>query len=62
MVWSALNDYENSKIVRGKSLDFAHALIVQKSAFTAKIKGAILEGFYSFDKATEQLTGSKTPD
>jgi len=61
VVWSALNDYEESKAVRGKRLDFADALIANKSAFTANAKGASFDGFYSFDKAIEQLNWAKTP-
>ncbi len=60
VVWSALNDYENSKIIRGKCLDFADALFVHKSIFTAKSRGITFDGFYSFDKAIEQLAGTKT--
>jgi len=61
VIWSALCDYEESKPVRGKALDFADALIVNKAHFTAENKGSLLSGFYSFDKAIEQLKGSKKP-
>lgn len=59
VVWSALNDYEKSKPVRGKLLDFADALIVEKAHFTAENKGLSLSAFYSFDKAIEQLKNAK---
>lgn len=59
VVWSALNDYEKSKPVRGKLLDFADALIVEKAHFTAENKGLSLSAFYSFDKAIEQLKNTK---
>ena len=61
VLWSALRDYEESKPVRGKALDFADALIVNKAHFTAENKGFSLSAFYSFDKATEQLKGAKKP-
>lgn len=31
LIWAALNDYENAKPVRGKTLDFADALILNKA-------------------------------
>lgn len=60
VVWSALKDYENANVIRGKSLDYADALIANKAHFIAESEGMILSGFYSFDKATRQL-GGKTP-
>lgn len=59
VVWSALCDYQESKPVRGKELDFADALIANKSHFVAENKGVSLSAFYSFDKAVEQLNGAK---
>lgn len=59
--WSALMDYRDSKPMRGKLLDFADALIVHKARSVASEDGQELEGFYSFDKAVEQLQGSKAP-
>ena len=59
-VWSALNDYEGSKTIRGKSLDFADALIARKSAFVVQGKTEKFEGFFSFDKAVEQLVGARS--
>lgn len=61
VVWSALCDYEESKLVRGKALDFADALIVNKAHFTAENNSASLLAFYSFDKAIEQLKSTKKP-
>lgn len=58
-IWSALRDYEESKSVRGKSLDFADALIANKARYSARQKGFSLSGFYSFDKAVAQLDGAK---
>jgi len=59
VVWSALMDYQDSKPVRGKTLDFADALITHKAHYVANIAGLELDGFYSFDKALEQLKGAK---
>jgi predicted nucleic-acid-binding protein len=61
VVWSALMDYQESKPVRGKVLDFADALIVHKAHYVAGEDRQELNGFYSFDKAVEQLKGAKAP-
>ena len=61
VIWSALNDYEESVAIRGKELDFVDALILNKSNLVAESKGAELSGFYSFDKAVEQLKGAEKP-
>ena len=61
VVWSALMDYQDSKIVRGKTLDFADALIARKAHYVADENGQELEAFYSFDKAVGQLKGARTP-
>ena len=61
VIWSALCDYEESRPVRGKALDFADAIIVNKAHVTAENKGVSLLAFYSFDKAVEQLKSSKKP-
>jgi len=55
VVWSALVDYQESKLVRGKSLEFADALIAHKAQYVAEEAGQALKAFYSFDKAVEQL-------
>ena len=60
VVWSTLRDYTDANVIRGKSLDFADALIANKAEFSADSKGAELSGFYSFDKAVEQLRGAKS--
>ncbi len=59
VIWSALRDYEESKPIGKKELDFADSLICNKSYLVAKNKGASLLGFYSFDKAVAQLKGAK---
>jgi predicted nucleic-acid-binding protein len=61
VVWSALMDYQESKPVGGKVLDFADALIVHKAHYVAGEDRQELNGFYSFDKAVEQLKGAKAP-
>lgn len=61
VVWSALMDYQESELVRGKALDFADCLIAHKAHYVAKEDGQKLLGFYSFDKAVVQLKGAKTP-
>ena len=58
VIWGTLRDYEESKAVRGKKLDFSDALIANKARHSAAAKGVELSGFYSFDKATEQLEGA----
>lgn len=61
VIWSSLRDYEESKRIDGKNLDFADSLIFNKSYLVAKNKGIKLSGFYSFDKAVKQLKGAKKP-
>lgn len=61
VVWSALMNFEASKPVDGKELDFADCLIAQKSIYIAEGEQRKLRAFYSFDKAVAQLKGSKTP-
>ena len=59
VVWSALKDYEGSKIIRGKSLDFADALITRKSEYVAHARATKFGGLFSFDKTVAQLTGAR---
>ena len=59
VIWSALRDYEASKTLRGKSLDFADALITRKSEYVAQARAAKFGGLFSFDKAVAQLSGAK---
>lgn len=61
-VWCALSDYR--KIIplkSGKSLDFSDALIASKARYIAEKAGMKLKGFYTFDKAAQQLHGAKAP-
>ncbi len=61
VIWSSLRDFEESKSVQGKALDFVDSLIVNKSRFVAKNMGTQLSAFYSFDKAVAQLKDTRTP-
>lgn len=59
VIWSAYKGYEGSKAIRGKSLDFADALIARKSAHVARTKSTQFLGLFSFDKAVSQLDGAR---
>lgn len=59
VVWSALKDYEGSRMIRGKSLDFADTLIARKSEYVAQARDRTFEGLFSFDKAVAKLSGAK---
>ena len=61
VIWTSLRDYEESKRIDGKNLDFADSLIFNKSYLVAINKGTRLSSFYSFDKAVKQLKGAKKP-
>jgi predicted nucleic-acid-binding protein len=55
-VWSALNDYFESKLA-----DFTDALIVNKAKETAKHHSEIMEAVYTFDHGALALPGAKSP-
>ena len=59
VVWMALNDYRQSKAVRGKSANFADALIVNKAKFIASRQKIRFGGSYTFDVAAQSLPGAK---
>ena len=61
VVWLALNDYRNSKPVKGKEADFADALIVNKARYIANNQGHSFGGLYTFDRAAQKLSGAKSP-
>ncbi|MFT5719308.1 MAG: putative nucleic-acid-binding protein [Oleiphilaceae bacterium] len=61
VIWSALQDFENSVKIQGKALDFADSLIANKAHSVANANNDSLEGFYSYDKAVSQLRGAKKP-
>ena len=46
VIWSALKDYEGSKVIRGKALDFADALITRKSEYVVQARAAAFEGLF----------------
>lgn len=61
VVWLALNDYRNSKPVKGKEADFADALIVHKARHIANNQDYSFSGLYTFDRAAQKLAGAKAP-
>ena len=61
VVWLALNDYRNSKPVKGKEADFADALIVNKARYIADNQGYSFGGSYTFDRAAQKIPGAKAP-
>ena len=61
VVWSALMDYQTTKPVRGKALDFADALIARKAQLVADDTGHQLKRVYGFDRAAQALPGVEKP-
>ena len=61
VIWVALNDYENARPVRGKTLDFSDALILNKAKRFSEIQSTSFDGFYTFDLAARVLPGSRSP-
>ena len=59
VVWMALNDYTQSKAARGKSANFADALIIYKARFIASRQKIRFGGSYTFDVAAQSLPGAK---
>ncbi len=59
VIWSALCDFDKAKPVKGKELDFADSLILNKSHFIAETNGISLKAFYTFDKAAAHLKKAK---
>lgn len=61
-VWSALNDFDTAKPVKTadgmKSADFADALVVNKAK---RLYRDEYEGTYTFDRAAQEIPGTKTP-
>jgi len=60
-VWLALNSYRNSEKVKGRTADFADALIVAKARVMIEALGEPFEGVYTFDQAAQALAGMKAP-
>jgi predicted nucleic-acid-binding protein len=65
VVWRAFNDFRVNKPVKvgskKKDIDFADALILEKSQFLASQKKAVFHGMYSFDVAAQQLENINKP-
>ncbi len=64
-VWRALYDLRATKPIKvgskKKDVDFAEALILEKSKYDSKRKAEYFDGLYSFDKAAQQINGIKNP-
>lgn len=64
-VWAALNDYIAAPLVKTNdgmaSADFADALVVRKSMFTAEQWHEDYVATYTFDRAALALPGTKRP-
>lgn len=60
-VWFALDAYRKAKPIKGKSADFADALIISKARSTIASLGETFNGSYTFDKAAQELSGAKKP-
>ena len=59
VVWMALNDYQKAKPEKGKEVDFADALIVNKAQHIVKQQGQLFSGSYTFDRAAQKSPGAK---
>ena len=62
-MWSAVCDYTAAARMEtangGRAVDFADALIVRKAMVASRRAGEPCEGTYTFDKAAQQLAGTK---
>ncbi len=61
VVWMALNDYRKAKPAKGKEVDVADALIINKAKLIADRPGEKFGGSYTFDQAAQKLPGAKVP-
>ena len=61
VVWLALNNYRDTKPVRGKEADFSDALIVAKARHLISGQHETFNGVYTFDKAAQALPDTKAP-
>lgn len=61
VIWAALNDYRESMAIRGRTADFADALVIRKARYTAKRRNTRFDGVYTFDLAAQALPGAKSP-
>ena len=64
-VWRSVSDYKNAKSIKSggkrKEADFPDALIVNKARYVASQTGMEFDGVYTFDKAAQQIPGTKKP-
>jgi len=61
VIWVALNDYRTTKPFKGREVDLADAIIVNKSKYIANLSDEAFEGLYTFDKAAQKIPGAKIP-
>ena len=65
VIWQTLNDYRQAKTIKvgnkNNHADFADALIVNKAKLYASENNKKQEGVYTFDKAAQELDGTKVP-
>jgi len=63
VLWQALADYKKAHTIKSgvnsKTADFAGSLILNKAKYLAKIKLEEFEGFYTFDLAAQNLSGTR---
>jgi predicted nucleic-acid-binding protein len=64
-IWRALGDFISAKPVKVgnklKEADFPDALIVNKARYVITRKGHVLDKGYTFDKAAQEIPGTKQP-
>lgn len=65
-IWKALGDYSKAKAVKVngklKEADFPDALIVNKARYDTSRKNNTLKCVYTFDKAAQEIQGTKQPE
>ena len=65
-IWKALGDYSKAKAVKVngklKQADFPDALIVNKARYDTSRKNNTLQCVYTFDKAAQEIHGTKQPE
>lgn len=64
-IWRAVNDYRQAKKIKvgkkKKQADFPDTLIINKAKYIAKQKQDVLEAIYTFDIATQEISGVEAP-
>lgn len=65
-IWKALGDYSKAKAVKVngklKQADFPDALIVNKARYDSSRKNIKLKCVYTFDKAAQEIQGTRQPE